>query len=123
MLSFLVGQFVIRFSNSWANPLDFTVCQLRRRRLDPELQIVRRRRLVKALPARLQGVRSQAREVLAWPKRSKLAHAFLWGYSDERLKLAQHLGQLGVFLTAVPSHSQKHRHRICQRNWYEVDER
>jgi hypothetical protein len=28
-----------------------------------------------------------------------LAHAFLWQDSDKRLKLAQHLGQLGVFLT------------------------
>jgi hypothetical protein len=39
------------------------------------------------------------RKVLGWPKRSQLAHAFLWEYSDERLKLAQLLGQLGVFLT------------------------
>jgi hypothetical protein len=31
-----------------------------------------------------------------------LAHAFLlWGYSYKRLKLAQLLGQLGVFLTKV----------------------
>jgi hypothetical protein len=30
-----------------------------------------------------------------------LAHAFLWEYSDKRLKLAQLLGQLGVFLTLV----------------------
>jgi hypothetical protein len=28
-----------------------------------------------------------------------LAHAFLWEYSDARLKLAQLLGQLGGFLT------------------------
>jgi hypothetical protein len=40
-----------------------------------------------------------AREVLGWPRRFKLAHAFLRGYSDKKLKLAQLLGQLGVFLT------------------------
>jgi hypothetical protein len=28
-----------------------------------------------------------------------LAHAFLWEYSYERLKLVQLLGQLGIFLT------------------------
>jgi hypothetical protein len=38
--------------------------------------------------------------VLDWPNRSKLAHAFLCEYSYKRLKkLAQLLGQLGVFLT------------------------
>jgi hypothetical protein len=37
--------------------------------------------------------------VLGWPRRYKLAHAFLWGYSYKRLKLAQLLGRLGVFLT------------------------
>jgi hypothetical protein len=37
--------------------------------------------------------------VSGWPKRSKLAHAFLWGYSDKRLELAQLLGQRGAFLT------------------------
>jgi hypothetical protein len=41
----------------------------------------------------------RAREVLAWQKRCKLAHASLWGYGYERLKLAQLLGPLGVFLT------------------------
>jgi hypothetical protein len=41
----------------------------------------------------------RAREVSGWPKRCKLARAFLWGYSYKRLKLAQLLGQLGVFLT------------------------
>ena len=40
-------------------------------------------------------------KVLGWPKRRKLAHAFLWEYSYKRLKLAQLLGQLGVFLTCV----------------------
>jgi hypothetical protein len=43
-----------------------------------------------------------ARKVSGWPKRWKLAHAFLWEYSDKRLKLAQLLGQLGVFLTCRP---------------------
>jgi hypothetical protein len=37
--------------------------------------------------------------VFGWPKRCKLAHAFLWEYSYERLELAQLLGQLGGFLT------------------------
>ena len=36
--------------------------------------------------------------VLGWPKKSKLAHAFLWGCRDKGLKLAQSLGQLGIFL-------------------------
>jgi hypothetical protein len=40
-----------------------------------------------------------ARKVLGWPKRRKLAHAFLSKYSDKRLKLAQLLAQLGAFLT------------------------
>ena len=40
-----------------------------------------------------------ARKVVGWPKRCKLDHAFLWGYSDKRLKLAQLLGQLSLFLT------------------------
>jgi hypothetical protein len=44
----------------------------------------------------------RAREVLGWPKRCKLARAFLWRYSYKRLykrlKLAQLLSQLGVFL-------------------------
>ena len=41
-----------------------------------------------------------ARQMLGWPKRCKLAHAFLWAYSDQRLKMAQPLGQLGVLLTS-----------------------
>jgi hypothetical protein len=28
--------------------------------------------------------------VSGWPKRCKLAHAFLWEYSDNRLQLAQY---------------------------------
>ena len=43
-----------------------------------------------------KGVRS----MLGWPNRCKrLAHPFLWEYSYARLKLAQLLGQLGVFHT------------------------
>jgi hypothetical protein len=44
--------------------------------------------------------RPQARKVLGWPKRRKLAHAFLWEYSYKRLQLAQLLGQLGIFRTS-----------------------
>ena len=40
-----------------------------------------------------------AKKVLGWPKRRKLARAFLWEYSYRRLQLAQLLGQLVVFLT------------------------
>ncbi len=40
-----------------------------------------------------------AGKVPGWPKGCKLAHTFLWEYSDNRMKLAQLLGQLGVFLT------------------------
>jgi hypothetical protein len=36
---------------------------------------------------------------LGWLKRCKLAHALSWEYSYKRLKLAQLLGQLGLFLT------------------------
>jgi hypothetical protein len=49
--------------------------------------------------ASMRPLRAGARKVLGWPKRSKLAHAFRWEYSYERLKLAQLLGQLGDFLT------------------------
>ena len=35
------------------------------------------------------------------PKICKSAHAFLWEYSYKGLKLAQLLGQLGVFLTLI----------------------
>jgi hypothetical protein len=37
--------------------------------------------------------------VLGWAKIYKLAHAFVWEYSYKRLKFAQLLGQLGIFLT------------------------
>ena len=42
-----------------------------------------------------------ARNVLGWPRRCKLAHAFVWEYSCKRLKLAQLVGQLGGFLTCA----------------------
>ena len=41
----------------------------------------------------------RARMVLGWPKICKLAHAFLWECNHKQLKLAQLLGQVGVFLT------------------------
>ena len=37
--------------------------------------------------------------MLGWPKRWSLAHALPWESSAKRLKLAQLLGQLGVFIT------------------------
>jgi hypothetical protein len=42
-----------------------------------------------------------ARKLLGWPKRCELAHAFRWKYTYKKLKLAQLLGQLGVFLTCA----------------------
>ena len=56
--------------------------------------------------ARAAARRALKREkglVLGWPKRSKFAHAVRWEYCYERLKLAQLLGQLGVFLTWIRS--------------------
>ena len=44
-----------------------------------------------------------ARKALGWPKRCKMAHAFSWECSYERLKLAQLLGRLSVFLTTARS--------------------
>ena len=38
---------------------------------------------------------------LGWPRRCKLANAFVWEYSCKRLKLAQLVGQLGGFLTCA----------------------
>ena len=43
-------------------------------------------------------IRALAGKALGWPKRFKLAHAFLWEYNCKRLELAQIPGQLGVFL-------------------------
>jgi hypothetical protein len=51
-------------------------------------------------PARAAGG-AQASKALGWPKRCQLAHAFLWEYSHQGLKLAQLLGQLGVFRTSA----------------------
>ena len=39
------------------------------------------------------------KRVLGWPKICKFAHVLLWEHSYRRQKLAQLLGQLGVFLT------------------------
>ena len=63
-------------------------------------------RLVRICNGLFQQVRWRqlARKVLGWPKRYKLAHTFGWECSCRRLKLAQFLGQLGVF----PTCSQKH---------------
>jgi hypothetical protein len=46
-----------------------------------------------------QARKAGASKVLGWPRRCKLAHASLWERSCKGLKLAQLLGQLGVFLT------------------------
>ena len=48
---------------------------------------------------RADGGGLRAREAFGWPKRCKLARAFLRKQSYKRLKLAQLLGRLGVFLT------------------------
>jgi hypothetical protein len=47
----------------------------------------------------VNGSASEKGVRLAPKMRVLLAHAFLWEYSDKRLKLAQLLGQLGIFLT------------------------
>ena len=44
---------------------------------------------------------AKARQASGRPKRCKLAHAFRWEYSYKKLKLAQLLGQHGVFLTVA----------------------
>ena len=54
-----------------------------------------------AVRSLLRVVLPGARKLLGWPKRCKLAHEFLWEYSCKRLKLAQLLGQRGVFLAGV----------------------
>ena len=66
-----------------------------------------------ASAARARQREPAARKVSGWPKRCKLAHAFLWEYSYKRLKLAQLLGQLGVFLT-LTAFSTKPVQSICQ---------
>ena len=42
---------------------------------------------------------SFSEKVVRLAQNMELAHAFLWEHSYKRLKLAQLLGQLGVFLT------------------------
>ena len=42
-----------------------------------------------------------------------MAHAFLWDYMDKRLKLAQLLGQLGVFLTRLLRQQCRARERLA----------
>jgi hypothetical protein len=55
--------------------------------------------------------------VLGWPKRCKLAHVFLWECSDNGLKLAQLLAQLGVFLSRAMCARWRDvsycKHRVC----------
>jgi hypothetical protein len=60
---------------------------------------VRPRAVVTLVVVQLGGLELRARKVLGWPTRCKLAQAFLREYSCKRLKLAQLLGQPGVFLT------------------------
>jgi hypothetical protein len=56
----------------------------------------------------------EARKVLGWPKKCKLAHACLCEYSYKRLKLAQLRGQRGVCLTLGLRAS---LHRTAQQRW------
>jgi hypothetical protein len=51
---------------------------------------------------------------LGRPKRRRLAHAFLWEYSYKRPKLAQRVGQLGVFLTLLQSGPPQLPHSAAQ---------
>ena len=62
------------------------------------LRLARRRRGEGIEEAVVAG-QLAARKASGWPKRCRLAHAFLWEYSYKRLQLAQLLGQLGDFLT------------------------
>jgi hypothetical protein len=48
------------------------------------------------LAALCRAEATEARKVLGWPRRCRLARAFQWEHSDKELKLAQHSGQLGV---------------------------
>ena len=50
-----------------------------------------------------------ARKAFGRPKRRKLAHAFLWEHSYKRLKLAQLLGQLSIFLSHLASSASESR--------------
>jgi hypothetical protein len=64
-----------------------------------EERVVGRERAVERAASHGRHELAAARKMLGWPKRCKLAHAFLWEYSCRRLTVAQLLGQLGVFLT------------------------
>ena len=71
-----------------------------------------------AAAARADHPDAGASKVLGRPRRCKLAHAFLWAYSDKRRKLAQLPGQLGVLLTgarAPPSCAAARRRRGSRR--------
>ena len=43
----------------------------------------------KVLSTKRRAANACTRKALGWPKRSKLAHAFMWEYSYKRLKLAR----------------------------------
>ncbi len=94
-------------SNCWVNlrilgqPCGFYLRAPQRGARQPHARPRPPRAVAPAHPRALR--RPPARKVLGWPKRCKLAHAFLWAYSYKRLKLAQLLGQLGVFLTCDPA--------------------
>jgi hypothetical protein len=65
----------------------------------------------------------RARKVLGRPKRSRLAHAFLWECSYKRLKLAQLLGQLGAFLFLTwPPRNSPQRLGACARSAGSIDQ-
>jgi hypothetical protein len=53
------------------------------------------------------------RKALGWSKRYQLARTFLWEHSYVRLKLAQRLGHLGVFLTCHPGAGTHREGRPC----------
>jgi hypothetical protein len=61
------------------------------------------------------GSGAGARKMLGWSKTCRLAYALLWEYSYKRLKLAQLLGQLGVFLARSKTKQTNHcvLHRGC----------
>ena len=50
----------------------------------------------------------KARKAFGWPRRCKLARAFVWEYSYKRLKLAHFLGQLGGFLTGATAQARSY---------------
>ena len=67
-------------------------------------------RLARAdLPVKVNEALQRKKKALGRPKICELARAILWEYSYKRLKLAQFLGQLGVFLTYLVWRSQRLR--------------